>query len=190
VTKTEVELRSFISDDEYLRLIQFFQKNATPRGEQDEVTYYFGGEKDLRIQKNTNYSKVWLKGGKMHEGARKELEVRFKTEDFDEMLDLFREIGYKIKLGWKRRRKMFIYTYEGMEIFVCIDDTKNYGKIIELEIESDVCDKEKCLKVLKKLFREIKIEPTPKEIFEKKFQEYQNCWNEVQVPEGEDPTDF
>jgi len=61
----EVEVRSFISKEKYVELLEFFKHNAKLVKEDDQETFYFDCAKDLRIQKNNTYSKIWLKKGKM-----------------------------------------------------------------------------------------------------------------------------
>ena len=48
----EVELRSFISEEKYNELIDFFRTNAKFVKEDFQETHYFDVEQDLRIQKN------------------------------------------------------------------------------------------------------------------------------------------
>ena len=48
----ECEIRSFISEKEYKKLIARFKKEAEFLGADEQVTYYFDSKEDLRIQKN------------------------------------------------------------------------------------------------------------------------------------------
>ena len=52
----EVEVRSFISEDQYNNLLTFMQKNAKLIKKDNQITFYFSGEDDLRIQKNDFFS--------------------------------------------------------------------------------------------------------------------------------------
>ncbi|GEM_PF-2211807 len=70
----EVEIRSFISKDQYQELITFFHKNGQFKGEDNQETYYFDAEQDLRIQRNHTHSKIWMKKGKLHDEHREEIE--------------------------------------------------------------------------------------------------------------------
>ena len=78
----EVEIRSFVSKEKYFELIDFFKKYASLINEDFQETIYLDCPQDLRIQKNSFYSKIWLKKGKMHDEQREELEIRFKKDDF------------------------------------------------------------------------------------------------------------
>ena len=47
----EVEVRSLLTKEEYERLLVFFRKEGKFIEEDDQVSYYFDTEQDLRIQK-------------------------------------------------------------------------------------------------------------------------------------------
>jgi uncharacterized protein YjbK len=79
--QTEVEVRSFISNEEYERLLGVMERGAEFLGEDEQTTYYLSGEQDLRIQKGSSHAKVWMKSGKIHDRYRQEVEVKFKRED-------------------------------------------------------------------------------------------------------------
>ena len=85
----EVEIRSFISSEKYEELIEFFKENAEFINDDYQETYYFDAEQDLRIQRNNNYSKIWLKKGKLHDEQREEIEIKFNKEDFEMLERLF-----------------------------------------------------------------------------------------------------
>ena len=59
----EVEIRSFVSEDQYHKLIAFFKEKGNFLHEDDQVTFYFDSEEDLRIQQNNFHSKIILKKG-------------------------------------------------------------------------------------------------------------------------------
>lgn len=171
----EIEIRSFISKDKYFELIEYFNKNAKFLSETNQETHYFNSNKDLRIQKNDLYSKIWLKCGKMHDERRKEIEIRFNKEDFAKAEDLFNELGYDVKIKWFRKRR----EYEWNEFSVCIDYTKGYGYIIEIEKLCEEKDKDYYEKLIKSKFNEINIDITSKEEFSEKFKDYENNWKSL-----------
>lgn len=168
----EVEIRSFISKEKYEELISHFDKIAEKLNEDYQETYYFDCPQDLRIQKNKFYSKVWLKKGKIHDESREEIEVKCKVEDFDNLEKLFLELGYKVKIKWFRTRN----EYQWNDIKVCVDYSKGYGYIIELEIMCNEAEKENKLTYLKNKMDELRINLSTKEEFESKFLEYQSNW--------------
>ena len=57
----EVEIRAFVSEQEYNELLEFFKQNAELIKEDLQETHYFDCKEDLRIQKNNAGSKIWLK---------------------------------------------------------------------------------------------------------------------------------
>ena len=48
----EAEVRSFISKEQYEKLLSFFKQNAKLLKEDYQETFYFDCESDLRIQRN------------------------------------------------------------------------------------------------------------------------------------------
>ncbi len=171
----EAEIRSFISKEEYERLLEFFKKNANFVKKDYQETYYFDGEHDLRIQRNNFFSKIWLKKGKIHDNWREEIEVKFERSEFENLKNLLLSLGFNVQIKWLRNRQEFKWG----EIKVCLDYTKGYGYIIELEVLCSDNKKEKKLEMLKKKLKELNIELTPKEEFERKFQHYKENWRKI-----------
>jgi len=168
----EVEVRSFITKEEYENLVKFFEKNAKLLKSDSQETHYFTGDKDLRIQKNEHYSKVWLKKGNLHDYFREEIEIKTDKESFHELSKLFKELNYDVKIKWFRNRK--VYKYKDYKAF--LDHTKGYGYIIELEKITKENDGKKIHSTLLKELENLGIEITPKEDFIKKFEEYEKNW--------------
>ncbi len=168
----ETELRSFITKEQYYSLLDFFKRNATFVKEDYQETHYFDSDADLRIQRNNFYSKLWLKKGKLHDEQHEEIEIKFERCDFEKLEKLFLSLGFTVQIKWFRKRKVFIW--DGIK--VCLDKTKNYGYIIELEKLCSEDDKEKTLNELKQKFKELNLPITPKEEFEKKFKFYKEKW--------------
>ncbi len=168
----EVEIRSFISKEKYEELIKFFDKNAEKLSDDYQETYYFDTPQDLRIQKNKYFSKVWLKKGKIHDESREEIEIKSKVEDFENLEKLFLALDYKVKIKWFRNRT----EYRWQEMNVCIDYSKGYGYIVELEKMSSEKEKENSLEYLKNKLKELEIPLTSREEFERKFKDYEDNW--------------
>ena len=169
----EVEIRSFISKEQFDKLLDFFKKNAKLEKEDYQETFYFDCPQDLRIQKNNSGCKVWLKEGKIHDDHRKEIEVRLDGKDFPKLEDLFKSLGYNIKVKWFRNRTQF--NWYGIK--ACLDYTKGYGYIIELEkIISDEDDRGNIVKVLRDKLKNLGIKETSKEEFNEKFKHYVKNW--------------
>lgn len=171
----EVEIRSFISKEKYEELLEFFNKNAKFIGEDSQETHYFDCKQDLRIQKNNKGSKIWLKKGKIHDDAREEIEIFTQNDSFDDLGKLFNELGHNIEIKWLRKRNEF--DWNGIK--VCIDYTKGYGYIIELEKLSSEEDKEKVLIELKDKLNELNIPLTPREEFDERYNYYKENWRRL-----------
>lgn len=171
----EVELRSFITEDKYHELIEFFRKEGEFVNEDYQETFYFDTEEDLRIQKNNFFSKVWMKKGKIHDEHREEIEIKFDKNDFAMLEKLFLSLGHNVEIKWFRNR----HTFKWQGISVMVDDTKGYGCIIELEKISSHENKESDLEMLKKKFESLGIPLTPREEFEKKFSHYKENWKSL-----------
>lgn len=171
----ECEIRSFITKDQYRKLMRFFKKEATFLGEDDQITYYFDAKQDLRIQQNNNFSKIWLKKGKIHDERREEIEIKCAREDFKKLEELFLTLGYRVEIKWFRERHTF--RWDGIDVM--LDYTRGYGYIIELEKISSKKDEKTTLNYLKEKMREIGVPLTPKEEFERNYQYYKNNWKKL-----------
>lgn len=171
----EVEIRSFISKEKYKDLLEFFIQNAELVKEDFQETHYFDCEQDLRIQKNNFGSKIWMKKGKIHDDAREEIEIKTNKKDFKNLENLFKNLGHNIEIKWLRDRKQF--NWQGIK--VCLDYTKGYGHIIELEKIGNESNKEEILQELKQKINELGVEITPKEEFEKQYNYYKQNWREL-----------
>lgn len=176
----EVEIRSFISKEEYEKLLEFFSQNAEFVKEDLQETIYFDCKEDFRIQQGNKESKIWMKTGvgkeyDINDGAREETEIQIQKEDFDKFMKIFNTLGLDTEIKWLRKRNQF--NWNG--ISVCVDYTKGYGYILELEKMGNEENKEVILEELKNKLREIGIRETPKEIFTQKYCYYKNNWEEL-----------
>lgn len=171
----EAEIRSFISEEQYKELLIFFKENAEQIKEDYQESYYFDCDEDLRIQRNNFHSKIWMKKGKIHDDHREEIEIKFDKNEFDKLETLFIALGYNIEIKWFRKR--FEFNWE--DITVCLDFTKGYGYIIELEKMCSEETKEKEFELLKQKLKSLNVNITPKEEFNKKFEYYKNNWRSL-----------
>jgi|TARA_Y100000310_G_C20647642_1_gene797544 predicted adenylyl cyclase CyaB len=171
----ETEIRSFISKEQFETLLEFFKQNAELKKEDYQETFYFDCDEDLRIQRNNFFSKIWMKKGKIHDDHREEIEVKFDKDEFENLEKLFLALGYNTEIKWFRKRFQFKWN----EITVCMDSTKGYGYIIELEKMCSKENKEEEFKLLKAKLQSLNVEITPKEEFNKKFQYYKENWKSL-----------
>lgn len=171
----ETEIRSFVSEEKYDELLDFFRSNASLVKEDYQETFYFDCDEDLRIQRNNFFAKIWMKKGKIHDDSREEIEIRFERSEFEKLEKLFLSLGYNVEIKWFRKR----FEFDWDDITVCLDFTKGYGYIIELEKMCTEDEKESVLENLKQKLKSLDVETTPKEEFDKKFRYYQENWRSL-----------
>lgn len=153
--KFEVEVRSLISENDYNRIKSYLDAEAKLLWSGNQETYYFGSNYDLRLQKSDRNSKLWLKKGAMHANPREEIEILFHKKYFDDMYTIFDLLNYRIIAKWFRKR--IEYKWQGIK--VCLDDTKNYGFIVELEkitVKKSEKEQEKIKSLLKQKLKLLK----------------------------------
>jgi predicted adenylyl cyclase CyaB len=107
----------------------------------------------------------------MHDETRKELEIWCQMKDYAALLTLFEWLGFRQLVGWWRKRRLF----QWRGVLVALDYTKKYGYILELE-KSVTHHETLALAKVQRLFNELKISPTPKEVFEKRYKNYCKEW--------------
>lgn len=171
----EVELRTFITKEQYEQLLTFFHNNAQFISDDDQETFYFNGPHDLRIQRNNFYAKIWMKKGKLHDNYREEIEIKFDRAQFETLEQLFMSLGFEVRIKWFRKRSQFHWK----EITICLDYTKGYGYIIELEKMSTENDKHHDWEQLKQKLTELYLPITSKEEFDQKFNHYKQHWKSL-----------
>lgn len=172
----EVEVRSFISDGQFEKIKSILDIDFEFIGKLSEVTVYFSGEKDLRIRKSEDGAFLILKEGKIHDDSRKEFEIRFNIEDFDLMIELLKALGYEVEIQWFRER----LEYKKNDIKVLLDDTKGYGKILELEEMVELGQEEDARARLLDLINNLGVSDiTTKEDFNNKFEYYKENWKNL-----------
>lgn len=175
MSNIEVEVRSFISKKQYQELMEFFKDKAELIKKDNQETFYFDCEQDLRIQRNNFFSKIWLKKGRIHDHHREEIEIKFSRKDFEKLEKLFLTLGYKVQIKWFRKR--FMFNWNGTS--ACLDFTKGYGYIIELEKKASPDNQEAVYVKLTEKLKSLNVKITPKEEFEKKYQHYKKNWKRL-----------
>ena len=171
----EVELRSFIDKVKFEELKDFFTKKGNLLKEDKQLTYYFDSPEDLRIQLNDKGSKIWLKKGKIHDEAREELEIECAKDDFGNLKQLFETLGYLVEVVWKRDRLV----YDWSDVKVSLDFTEGYGYILELEKLTTEENKKEALTMLRSKLKELNITPTPRSVFEERYDYYKSNWQSL-----------
>ena len=172
----EVEIRSFITEKQYSNLLSKFSREGTVLESDTQETVYFKGEQDFRIQRGERSAKFVLKGGKIHDEAREEIEVTVQPSDFPTLKRMVSLLGYEPDIIWHRNRTQF----EWQGISVSLDITRGYGRILELErIVETPTEATRAQAELEHVLAEIGIPRTPRSEFEKAFQNYQTHWREL-----------
>jgi len=169
----EVEVRSFVDDEQFENIKNNLDKGCEFVKELKETTVYFSGEKDLRMRENETEAFVILKEGKIHDDSRKEFEVKIAKDDFNNMAELFQSLGYEIEIEWQRNR----LEYKNGDMKILLDDTKGYGKILELEKMVEGGNEDEAHLLLIEEINRLGISKiTSKEEFNEKFEYYKQNW--------------
>jgi len=170
----EIEARSFITASQYKKLEAKLNEIAKFLGGINEETVYCGEER-MRIRRDDDYSWLILKSGKIHDDFRNEIKIQFKRSDFEKLKEIFKRLGFNIAVVWFRKRK--VYDWRGIKVF--LDDTKGYGKIIELEKIGKEGEERKIHRNLENKLKSLGIKITPKKVFNQKFNYYKNNWRKI-----------
>ena len=168
----EVELRSFITKERYDELFSFFHQQAQFLSEDEQTTYYFDAQIDLRLQQNKSSCKLIVKKGCIHDEVKEEFEVPFARDDFKKVQDLLLPLGYRISVHWFRKR----LTFKWEDVLVTLDDTKGYGLVLELEKQCGLNEKDEVLELLAAKLGFLGVTLTPKQEFDEKCAEYKKNW--------------
>lgn len=172
--RIEVEVRAFVTDEEYERLHKQLSEEGELLEDTTQETWYFDAKVDLRLQRHDLGGKIWMKQGAMHDDAREEIEIPLEIESIEGARALFHALGYKEKVSWLRHRRRF--TWENLD--VSLDDTKEYGKILELEMLVTPGQEEKAHGWLMQVMTELEIRVTPKEEFAQRYDTYVKNWQQ------------
>lgn len=172
----EVEVRSFVDDIQFSNIKNILDREFEFTKDLKEVTVYFSGEKDLRMRKNEDGAYVILKEGKIHDDFREELEIKIDREDFDDMIKLFRSLGFEIEIEWRRSR----LEYRGAGMKLLLDDTEGYGKILELEQMVEEGKENESHEMLLGEMKKLGVDRvTSKQEFNEKFEYYKKNWKDL-----------
>lgn len=170
----EVELRSWVEPIQAASVsAAILSLGAEYRGKESQETWYFDGERDVRIQKSDAQAKMWMKSGAMHDSVRKETEVLFERGDFEALSEMIQALGVKIKVKWIRTRHIYIYG----DITISVDHTIGYGDVVEAEIlihEDE--DPSESLARLHKLFDQFGLTPQSRDFWDHKYSTYMKNW--------------
>lgn len=176
----EIEKRVFLSEEQYENFSSIFGLiNKLP--ERQITTYFDANCNDLRLMNTKDYSKIWLKGGVIHDNCREEYEVVFNNEYISDMSKILTKL-FKVKTKWFRER--FVLNYKKAKL--CLDKSINYGAILELEILTETEESAaQNLDLLNQYLDELGLVETSKEYANEKFVKYINEWTTYDFPKDE-----
>lgn len=119
----EIEIRGSLSKEKFEELVKKFDEKGEKILDKDRVfidysTFLEGGiknrKKDIRLRSTNKVPEIIIKIGEWGEDEqRKELSIFGKAGEFDTMVEIFGELGYK--RGMLGERKIKVYDYKGIE---------------------------------------------------------------------------
>ncbi|MFH1456256.1 MAG: hypothetical protein ABIF40_04890 [archaeon] len=174
----ENEVRGLISRNKYQDFLKLFSREGELVKVDEQLTYYFKGDQELRIQQNLSHAFVQVKIGGINSEQKQKITVRYAHEQFPELKLLFLNLGYEINSVWKRKRHEF--RWGGVK--VTLNDTLGYGCLIDMEVMSQEQNPE-IVNELKNKFCSLGIEPTTQEVMDDKFEWFQRHWKTF-IPEN------
>lgn len=172
----EIELRAFINEDQYKNIFSILRSSSVEIEKNvKQITYYLDAGTDTRIHISSSGGGLRQKLGKMHENARKEIELHLTNDEAMIMKNIFLNLGFKIKVIWYRIR----HTFQNNNIKISLDNTIGYGMILEVEMLSEDRDIKSQEKYLENFINSFGLEPTPKEISDDKLSVYILNWRKL-----------
>lgn len=172
---TEVEVRALVSPAKFLRLKKFFSRKAKFLNHHKDETLYFDPDGRIRIRLEKDYACFIHKSGRIHDKQREELEIKFSKSDFLRAQKFLELLGRPIFVRWVRER--FVWKFKGFKAY--LDNTKGYARIFELEAMADLKGGEKAYQKMLEIFKDLNVEPTPKEKMKKHYEYYLKNWKKL-----------
>ena len=168
----EVEIQTVVAGKDWPRLKKFFDRNAKFLGEHKDRTAYFEKNGRIRIRMEPAWAYFVFKSGKMHDRARKEIEIKFSKKDARLAEKFLNSLGFPVQIRWERVRRKYLWN----GVTVTLDDTRGYGKLLELEKMSAAGGQERTFKLLVKRLKFLRVKPTSRENLNRKFRNYIKNW--------------
>jgi len=182
----EIEIRGPLSKEKFEELIKIFDKEGKKTSEKDRVlidysTFLEGGienrKKDIRLRSTNNIPEIIVKIGEWGENEqRKELSIFGKPGEFDTMVEIFGELGYK--KGMLGERKSKVYDYKGIEF--ALVEVPGHSYYYEAEKMADKNENgEELITEIKNVCKELGLEVFDKEQFFKYVENLNKEANEI-----------
>lgn len=152
----EIELRSMFDEATYLRLRDFFDKNAKDLGEDDKNVFFFlMPDKLLKVVNNISKktAKIVLKLNKIGQGSNfEETEIPIDPNDCDKAVKMFTKLGFTdIQNTFQKRHN---YLYKGVEVALKYSNTWGYHLELEIVVH-DLNDKDISEQNIRKVAKEL-----------------------------------
>lgn len=173
----EVEARALVTEKEYNNLFKKLKKETKYLKEIRDETIYFNEEGNVRLRRDDEQSYLIIKAGKLHARYREEKEFVFPKKEFGRLKEVVEELGHKPAYMWQRKRKIFSWG----NTKICLDDTKDYDRILELEELTDAKGKHKAYETLKEKMKKLGFAPASEKKMRQKFNEYKRKWKKGKI---------
>lgn len=182
----EVEIRGPLTKEEFDNLVCLFEVQARKTSEKDRVlidysTFLEGGvenrHKDIRLRVTNGIPEIIVKigewGGTEH---RKELSVFTKQGEFDTLVEIFGELGFR--KGMLCVRKSKVYEYKDIEFaLVEVPGHSYYYEAEKMVHEKE--DADKIIKEIKNVCKDLNLEIFDKKQFFEYIKELNDEANEI-----------
>ncbi len=178
----EVEQRGRLSEDDFKRLNIFFAKEGMFLGEKKRFSVITASSSksvkevvdekiDLRIRVTNGKSELVLKHGKWGSmDSRREINIAFDTNDFSEMIDFIRLIGFnRVVLQATDTR---CYKYKGIEF--ALVHVPGWGHYFEAEIMADKDESETAHRTIGQELERLELKIANQEEYHKLLDEMNN----------------
>lgn len=171
----EIEIRGPLSKKEFDSLVKFFEKKGKKKSEKDRVlidysTFLKGGvenrKKDIRLRVTNGIPEIIVKFGEWGGSEqRKELSAFTKPGEFDTLVEIFGELGFR--KGMLCVRKSKVYDYKDIEF--ALVEVPGHSYYYEAEkMATDGENGDKMIRQIKNVCKDLKLK-----VFNKKqFFEY------------------
>lgn len=111
----------------------------------------------------------------MHDKNRKEIEIPFDKKYAPSAEAFLLALGFPAVIRWFRKREKWLWR----GVTVTLNDTKGYGRLLELEKMSLKKEQEKNYKELLARLHMLKIQPMKREAMDARFRYYQRHWKRL-----------
>lgn len=147
----------------------------------DKDLYFVKNRICLRTRKiNDDYLELTYKPKSTEETekyGKKEVNIQLSVKDYEDIKFIINQLGYITYVSFKKYRTTYSKLVNGIERNIMLDELKDVGKFIELEVLSEKEDKQKMLSELEDFIdefecRNLERKQMPYRDIAKKYEEY------------------